>query len=181
MAHHHGGAGSSSSTSSTSGSSEQPSVMEGMSAIFYSSQATSLYSAAWTPGSTAGYAATCIFLIFLAFVLRFLFSAKHVLERRWCDKEHNRRQVAVRGKKTLAQAVRDSPEAQTGTLIMRRRSAQSEHESVEDGPKEAAEETVEESVRIVKSSSREVMPWRFSTELPRAALMTVIVGVAYLL
>ena len=44
-----------------------------------------------------------------------------------------------------------------------------------------SERGVEEEVRVVRSHKRPAMPWRFSSDLPRAAYVTVIAGVAYLL
>ena len=40
---------------------------------------------------------------------------------------------------------------------------------------------VEERVRVVRRDQRGVMPWRFGTDVMRAGLVMVIVGVAYLL
>lgn len=40
---------------------------------------------------------------------------------------------------------------------------------------------VEEHVRVVQQANHGVQPWRFSVDLPRAALVTVMAGVGYLL
>lgn len=39
----------------------------------------------------------------------------------------------------------------------------------------------EEKVRVVEQAGWDVIPWRFSTDLPRALIMFVIAGVSYLL
>lgn len=43
------------------------------------------------------------------------------------------------------------------------------------------ENGVEEDVRVVVSTGRPLMPWRISTEAPRAGIAVVIAGVGYLL
>lgn len=40
---------------------------------------------------------------------------------------------------------------------------------------------VEENVVVVQRLSRSIQPWRFSVDLPRALLVTVLAGVGYLL
>lgn len=40
---------------------------------------------------------------------------------------------------------------------------------------------VEENVKVVDSKTRDVTPFRLSVDAPRAAIITVISGVAYLL
>jgi hypothetical protein len=41
----------------------------------------------WMPMSSSAYAGTCIFLILLAVIFRFLIAFKSVLENRWIDAE----------------------------------------------------------------------------------------------
>jgi copper transporter 1 len=50
--------------------------MGDMAMTFFTSSTTSLYSKSWTPTSTGQYAGTCIFLIFLAAILRALLAAR---------------------------------------------------------------------------------------------------------
>ncbi|XDG09661.1 hypothetical protein ABKA04_009276 [Annulohypoxylon sp. FPYF3050] len=52
-----------------------------MSMTFFVSSTTSLFSKAWTPTTSAEYAGTCIFLIVLAVVMRFMLALKPVLEK----------------------------------------------------------------------------------------------------
>jgi copper transporter 1 len=40
---------------------------------------------------------------------------------------------------------------------------------------------VEEHVKVIHRPARSVQPWRFSVDLPRALLVTVMTGVGYLL
>jgi len=40
---------------------------------------------------------------------------------------------------------------------------------------------VDENIKVVTKSLQGPQPWRFSQDLPRAAIYTVIVGVGYLL
>lgn len=57
------------------------SEMSPMSMTFFVSSTTSLFAKAWTPTTSAEYAGTCIFLIVLAVVMRFMLALKPVLEK----------------------------------------------------------------------------------------------------
>jgi len=129
--------------------------------VFTNSHSTPLYSNNWTPSSDAAYAGTCIFLILLAVIWRILFAAKAVLEHRWLAKAQNRRYVLVKGRSTEAAKIEVDMDAKTGSLI--------------------TTQGVEENVKIVRSVGRNTTPFRLSVDLPRAALLTVMAGVAYLL
>lgn len=131
------------------------------SSIFLSSTSTPLYSIAWTPASTGSYAGTCLFLIILAVLFRGLQAGKNILEHRWLDTELNRRYISVRGKPTESERIDSDSNAKTGTLV--------------------TERGIEEHVKVVRRKRHGVGPWRFSVDLPRAAYVTVMVGVAYLL
>ena len=135
--------------------------MTGMNMVFYSSTTTPLYSDMWSPTGSGSYAGTCIFLIILGIVFRSLFAASYFLEKRWLDRERNRRFIVVNGRPTTAEAINADSYAKTGTLITERGS--------------------EESVRIVRRHTRGPMPWRLSVDLPRSLLATIIAGVGYLL
>ncbi len=87
----------------TSAGGGAPMTMMAMQSVFQSSQATPLYSAAWTPQTPAGYAGTCVFLVVLAAALRGLLAAKAYLEARWLDRELNRRYVVVAGRPPFSQ------------------------------------------------------------------------------
>jgi hypothetical protein len=132
---------------------------------FLNSETSNLFGAGWTPSTTAGYAGTCIFLILLAMLGRGLIAIKSILEQRWLDAARSRRYVVVADQTPVAERVaaadRD-PDTKTSMLV----SAQG----------------VEERVRVVqRRAGPPVMAWRFSTDLPRAGLVTVTAGVGYLL
>jgi copper transporter 1 len=131
-----------------------------MSMVFFNSHSTPLYSTQWTPSSTGGYAGTCIFLIILSSIFRSLLAAKHVLEQRWRDRALSRRYIVVENRLPMSEELRKDPDAKTGVLTAN---------------------GVEESVRVVHHMNRGPVPWRFSVDLPRAGLVTVIVGIGYLL
>ncbi|ORY64790.1 Ctr copper transporter family-domain-containing protein [Pseudomassariella vexata] len=52
-----------------------------MAMTFFQAENTSLFSTAWTPNSTAAYAGTCFFLIFLAFAMRTMMALKPIFEQ----------------------------------------------------------------------------------------------------
>ena len=128
---------------------------------FTTSQTTTLYSTSWTPSGAGSYAGTCIFLVILAIILRALVASKAVLEQRWLAKAHNRRYVLVKGKGTEAGRIDTDINAKTGSLI--------------------TSQGVEENVKVVRAATKGVVPFRLSVDVPRAALVMVMSGVAYLL
>ncbi|KAK2746502.1 hypothetical protein FQN57_003128 [Myotisia sp. PD_48] len=157
-------AGSHSSHSSSSSSSG------GMTMVFFSSTTTPLYSSSWTPKSSGSYAGTCIFLIFLAILGRAILALKYMLELRALAAARKRRYVVVAGQTPESERIAtDSSGDNTST----------------DGEKSGtfiSAHGVEERVRVVNSSAGPpVMPWRFSVDIPRAALVTVLAGIGYLL
>jgi solute carrier family 31 (copper transporter), member 1 len=135
--------------------------MSGMAMFFTTSSSTPLYAESWTPSSTGAYAGTCIFLILLAITLRSLVAAKVVLEQRWAAAARNRRFVVVKGQQPQSERIENDPDAKTGSFV---------------GPN-----GVEERVKYVQSDGKRALPFRLTTDLPRAALVTVIGGVSYLL
>ncbi|KAL8697302.1 MAG: hypothetical protein Q9201_007192 [Fulgogasparrea decipioides] len=135
--------------------------MSSMSMGFFISTSTTLFSSAWTPGSTGAYAGTCIFLIMLAVLFRGLAAGKHILEHRWLDQELDRRYVVVRGTPTEAERISSDTDSKNATLV--------------------SERGVEEHVKVVRKTRRTITPWRFSVDLPRAAYATLMAGVGYLL
>ena len=132
-----------------------------MSMVFTNSHTTPLYSKSWTPTSSGGYAGTCIFLILLGITLRLLFAARSLLEQRWATQARNRRYIVVRGNLPEAERVEQDPYAKVGSL----KTAQG----------------VEERVKVVQAPGHGVIPFRLSVDVPRAFLVMVIAGVAYLL
>ena len=136
-------------------------AMSQMEMVFYTSTTTPLFSLAWSPSSTGSYAGTCIFLIVLAVVFRFLLAGKSILERRWRDQNSQRQYVRVRGKPSESERIDANTESKEGLLV--------------------TANGTEQDVRIVSSRTRPVAPFRLSVDLPRAAYVTVLAGVGYLL
>ncbi|KAG9239159.1 low affinity copper transporter [Amylocarpus encephaloides] len=143
------------SASSTEMESMSASMME---MTFFSSTSTPLYSSTWKPQNIGTYAATCIFLIALAVVFRFLIAVKAWKEAAWLDAEFHRRYVTVANK--LPKTERLSTDSKRMILT---------------------ENGVEEEVMVVKRTGMDVRPWRISIEPIRAVIDTLIAGVGYLL
>lgn len=133
----------------------------GMDMIFYSSTTTPLYSSQWTPITIAQYAGTCFFLLTLAITFRALFVAGYKLDKHNIDTARKRRYIVVAGQTSITEQTALNPEAKSAVLI--------------------SERGTEEEVRVVSRKMRTIMPWRLSTDLPRALLSTVTIGVGYLL
>lgn len=131
-----------------------------MQMTFFSATNTPLYSESWTPSSAGAYAGTCIFLILLAIVLRALLSLKTYLEMRAVASAMKRRYVVVADQAAVGEKVASDANSMTGILTAN---------------------GVQENVKIIEAPSSHIQPWRFSVDLPRAALMTVIAAVGYLL
>lgn len=135
--------------------------MGGMAMTFVNTHNTALFSKLWTPSSDGAYAGTCIFLIILAIIDRLLVAGKAIMERHWLATHLDRRYITIAGKTPEAGRIDEDPNAKHVSLV----SAQG----------------VEESVRVVQRSSPELLPWRFSVDLPRALIFLCITGVSYLL
>ena len=142
-------------------SSSNGSAYSGMDMIFYTSTTTPIFSSQWTPTSTAQYAGTCLFLITLAIIFRALFALGYKLDKRNIDAARKRRYIVVAGQTSITEETALNSEAKSAVLI--------------------SERGGEEEVRVVSRKMRTVMPWRLSTDLPRALLSTVTIGVGYLL
>lgn len=137
-----------------------PAAAAGHPLSFTTSTTTPLYSSHWSPHTTGSYAGACIFLLVLAVFFRSLFALKRLLEVRWLDAAVSRRYVVVAGQTPESERMARDPDAKSATLTTN---------------------GVEESVKVVHRPAKVVQPWRFSVDLPRAALTTVIVGVGYML
>ncbi|KAF6838894.1 low affinity copper transporter [Colletotrichum plurivorum] len=131
-----------------------------MMTIFQTNMRTPLYTETWTPNSVGTYAATCIFLIFLAFGLRSMLALKSIQEKRWLDKDFKRRYVNVSGK--LGMAGQMSSDSMAKNMVL-------------------SENGVEENVTVVQKQHGIWRPWRFSVDPIRALIDTAIAGVGYLL
>lgn len=133
-----------------------------MAMVFQNFIKTPLYTNDWTPTTPGAYAGTCIFLIALAMFGRSLMAVKAMLDQRWLDQARDRKFVVVAGQTTESQRAYNDPSAKDMVLL--------------------TENGVEEKVRVVtRTAGPAVMPWRFSVDLPRAAMVTLMVGVGYLL
>ena len=129
-----------------------------MNMVFFTSTSTPLYADNWTPASAGQYAGTCIFLIVLAIILRVLMSVKAWLDIKSLESAMKRRYVVTEG--AGVEKIASDANSTTGILTTN---------------------GLAENVRVVHAPMRTIQPWRFSVDLPRAGIMTVIVGVGYLL
>jgi copper transporter 1 len=127
---------------------------------FFNSEYTPLYSKGWAPAGKGGYAGTCIFLILLTIIYRSLFAFKDILEARWAHQAYNRRFVVVADRQSFSEQAKIDPDLKTAVLTAN---------------------GVDENVKIVTRSVKMTPPWRFSVDLPRAAFVTLMVGIGYLL
>ena len=127
---------------------------------FFNSKTTALYAKSWQPSGTTGYAGTCLFLLFLTIAFRSLFAVRRGLENRWMVQALNRRYVVVADRQPVSEQLRTDPDLKSGVLTTN---------------------GVEETVKVVHRSITGPQPWRFSVDLPRAALFTLTTGIGYLL
>ena len=139
---------------------DSSSTMTTMTMSFFTATNTPLYSTSWTPKSAGAYAGTCIFLIILAITLRAIFTLKSFLEAKSLEAALKRRYVVVADEQFPTDKAANDSNSMTGILTTN---------------------GLQENVRIVSAPVKHIQPWRFSTDLPRAALMTVAAGVGYLL
>jgi len=135
-------------------------MSQDMAMVFFNSHTTPLYSQLWTPKSSAGYAGTCIFLVILSVLFRLLMVSKHLLEARWAAAARRRRYIVVADKQPLSERVVVDPDAKAAILTAN---------------------GLEEHVRMVSAPDHSPRPWRFTEDLPRAILVTIMAGVGYLL
>lgn len=142
--------------------------MSQMYMTFFSATNTALFSKDWIPATPGQYAGTCIFLIILSLVLRGLFAFKSLLERRWLLQSLRRRYVKV--------VTEASPESAVTSAL----------ESVQSKTATLTTNGVDEKVKLIGPENLVLggtwaRPWRLSVDLPRATLVTIMVGVGYLL
>lgn len=121
---------------------------------FFNSHATPLFSASWTPSTTGQYVGTCIFLIFFGAIYHTLGAFRTNWHHRLRDIEHNRRIPIVDG----------SGKKNDGT-----------------SKSMTASRVIIKTVPVLTRPDQKDRPWRFSTDLPRALLDTLIAGIGYLL
>lgn len=131
-----------------------------MSMLFMNAADTPIYTSSFSPSTTGQYAGICIFLIILAALFRGLFAAKQFLEDRWTAQALQRRYIVVADKQPAAERIEGDEASRTGVLTAN---------------------GVEERVTIAHRQVGGTQPWRFGVDLPRAGIVTVIVGVGYML
>ena len=147
------------------GSSTMKMGMEEMAMVFFSGTDTPLFSYSWTPSSTGTYAGTCIFLIFLSIILRALYAFKNILESKWAHNALQRQYIRVLDPAPEA-GIRKGPTTATTAIL------------TTNGIDEKVQLVSRKSPLLGNAWSR---PWRLSVDLPRALLVTVMVGIGYLL
>jgi len=133
---------------------------ESMAMTFFSNTLTPLFSKAWSPKTTGQYAGTCIFLIILAIVYRGLYAFRSRVENRWVAQALQRRYVVVVDRLPESERIGKDVDAMSAVL---------------------SSNGVEENVKVVHRPHQGTQPWRFSVDLPRGLLVTVLSGVGYLL
>ncbi|KAL3488038.1 Ctr copper transporter family-domain-containing protein [Aspergillus germanicus] len=127
--------------------------MSTMSMTFFTSTKTLLFSNAFSPTTQGQYAGTCIFLIALALILRFMIALRPVLERRvWND-----------GPRGFAHGAGDS------SVVVE------EAQAVSEKPGSRSKVTVAQDIRSRWSN------WKVNCAGGRATYEVVVAGVAYLL
>lgn len=171
-----------------------------MQMVFFTSTTTPLLSAAWVPQTTGQYAGTCIALIALAAIFRGLFAYKSQLERRWAGRARRRPRVVVAGSRGEARgsgrrddvAVLDGDDAAAasgvdaekaagvGRTLLKRGSTSTSGNS-SDGTRVAPDLAASGSSTVPAAAAFLPEPWRLSVDLPRACVVTVMVGLGYLL
>lgn len=145
----------------------------GMTMFFFTSTSTPLFSLAWTPSSTGGYAATCVFLIGLAVITRGVLAAKSLMETSWMYKDHRRRYIVMATDEKGNESSREFSGAKKNTTV--------------STTAVLTVNGVDEKVRLVENAlggpytGTMARPWRLSVDLPRACLVTLIGGLGYLL
>ncbi|KAI5821075.1 hypothetical protein BZA77DRAFT_613 [Pyronema omphalodes] len=154
------GSGSSSSSSSSSGHDMSSGSMF---MVFYTSTSTPLFSSSWSPSTLGQYVGVCVFLIVLSFVFRFLLAWKSVLQHDW--KEN------MKGKKVIVAAglsdTNGTSKSETTTVAG-------------EGEKEGEKEKEETQEVVLTQRGWSGRPFRFSTELKRGCMTTLVAGTGYL-
>jgi copper transporter 1 len=153
-----------SSSSSSSSSSHDMSSSGSMSMVFYTSTSTPLFSSSWSPSTLGQYVGVCVFLIVLSFIFRFVLAWKSVLEHGWKE--------GMKGKKVIvATGLGDA----NGTSKSETTSVAGEGEKEGEKEKEGTQEVV------LTQKGWRGRPFRFSTELKRSCMTTLVAGTGYLM
>ncbi|KAI9656688.1 MAG: hypothetical protein M1831_004598 [Alyxoria varia] len=176
-----------------------------MDMTFFTSTHTPLFSTAWTPNGTGTYAATCVFLIFLSLMLRFLYVCKFALEQKWRGEALNRRWVVTQGRGRIEdrdnQDNADDDEGLRGSGSEAGAQQDTQTEVDKSGARVGVltANGIQQNVRILEDRSSSpssrtqhrrngaagilygAQAFRLSVDGPRAILVMVMVGVAYLL
>jgi hypothetical protein len=131
-----------------------------MRVVFSQSKKTPLYAEMWMPENVGGYAATCIFLIFLAALLRGLLACKAILEKRWLDLELKCHSVVIKGR-VLGEELMPRNDIAKQMALMDR--------------------SVDNDVLAAQRARVITRPWRLAVDPFRACMDMAIAGVGYLL
>ncbi|KAL9059347.1 MAG: hypothetical protein Q9162_001216 [Coniocarpon cinnabarinum] len=158
--------------SSTSSSMDMSSMPMSMPMVFYTSHTTALFSNRWTPSTIGQYAGTCIFLIFLSFLLRLFYAVKCGMEARWLAQARKRRYIVTQRPQTSKDDDDESLDEDVEVIAP----------SLKGVNGVLTANGVTERVKIVQAAdARIAQPFRISVDLARAAFVTVMVGLGYLL
>ncbi|RKF80400.1 Ctr type low affinity copper transporter [Golovinomyces cichoracearum] len=131
-----------------------------MGMTFFNGITTKLYISIWAPKSIGAYIATCLFLIALSSMSRFLLAAKLWLETTWTNAELNRRYVTAAGKVPISEQISINPEARQMVLSGNGK---------------------EEDSIVVQNKAFHVRPWRITVDPIRALMDTLIMAVGMLI
>ena len=150
------------------GMSGNSSSMAMMMMVFQNSMTTPLYSMSWSPVTQGQYAGTCLFLIALAILFRFVIAGKAIQEARWVERELSRRYEilpitpAAQDEKNSEPAAAPQTEGDKATMLL----------GADGSP---------ERIIVMQKRKRHLRPWRLSVDPVRAAVDTVLAGIGYLL
>lgn len=136
-----------------------------MNMLFHTSFKDTLFGPGLTPKTQGHYAGIIIFLIVLTVIYRFLLAFKSISEHNWARRDIARnREVVVAG---------STPEGSQENVGDGGRTKEEKEDP--DKPKMDLSPVVKEKYHGWG------IPWRFSTELPRAVLSAIVAGLGYLM
>lgn len=159
-------------------------TMSMMMSIFVVSTETALFTEKWKPSNTGQYAGLCIFLIVFAALFRGLISYKAILEHGSRLTESQRQQVGGTGEKQGGDGgrLRENDIGARNRKDRRNSSPLGKGSPLRNGsPLEKGSLWRNSSPLEKGSPSRKSIPWRLSTDVPRAGLDTIIATVGYFL
>lgn len=146
---------------------------------FHTSPSTPLFTTTWAPSSSGAYAGTIVFLIVLGVIHRALVAHKAIQERVWLARD-SQRSIIVASPDTETTETRNDKSAlgKEGVVTGSSLGSSSADSVVSNGPTDVAKKAKADELSKRMGWSR---AWRWSVDLPRAALTTLVSGVGYLL